>query len=140
MGTLARRLGFTQVSLSSEVMPMVRAVPRGYTVCADAYLTPKIHQYLKGFTSGFKDCLKVCCMVFLLVSVLIKCCHKGINDVTSVTTILPFFRMWTSCSCSPMEVLLPWSSSVVHEPFSQALQEVWWDTLSPLTGRWKRSL
>lgn len=39
---------------------MVRAVPRGYTVCADAYLTPKIHQYLKGFTSGFKDGLKVC--------------------------------------------------------------------------------
>lgn len=59
MGALARRLGFTQVSLSSEVMPMVRAVPRGYTVCADAYLTPKIHQYLEGFTSGFKGGLKV---------------------------------------------------------------------------------
>lgn len=59
VGDLARRLGFTQVSLSSEVMPMVRAVPRGYTVCADAYLTPKIHQYLKGFTSGFKGGLKV---------------------------------------------------------------------------------
>uniref|UniRef100_A0A3Q3T0X5 5-oxoprolinase, ATP-hydrolysing n=1 Tax=Mastacembelus armatus TaxID=205130 RepID=A0A3Q3T0X5_9TELE len=55
VGALARRLGFIQVSLSSEVMPMVRAVPRGYTVCADAYLTPKIHQYLKGFTAGFKD-------------------------------------------------------------------------------------
>lgn len=39
---------------------MVRAVPRGYTVCADAYLTPKIRQYLKGFTSGFKGGLKVC--------------------------------------------------------------------------------
>lgn len=60
VGALARRLGFTQVSLSSEVMPMVRAVPRGYTVCADAYLTPKIRQYLKGFTSGFKGGLKVC--------------------------------------------------------------------------------
>lgn len=59
VGALARRLGFTQVSLSSEVMPMVRAVPRGYTVCADAYLTPKIRQYLKGFTSGFKGGLKV---------------------------------------------------------------------------------
>lgn len=59
VGELARRLGFSQVSLSSEVMPMVRAVPRGYTVCADAYLTPKIRQYLQGFTSGFKDGLKV---------------------------------------------------------------------------------
>lgn len=60
VGSLARRLGFTQVSLSSEVMPMVRAVPRGYTVCADAYLTPKIHHYLRGFISGFKGNLKVC--------------------------------------------------------------------------------
>lgn len=59
MGALARDLGFNQVSLSSEVMPMVRAVPRGYTVCADAYLTPKIRQYLKGFTSGFEGGLKV---------------------------------------------------------------------------------
>ena len=31
MGEIARELGFTQVSLSSEVMPMVRIVPRGYT-------------------------------------------------------------------------------------------------------------
>lgn len=60
VGALARQLGFSQVSLSSEVMPMVRAVPRGYTVCADAYLTPKIRQYLQGFTSGFRDGLKVC--------------------------------------------------------------------------------
>uniref|UniRef100_A0A673B8F0 5-oxoprolinase, ATP-hydrolysing n=1 Tax=Sphaeramia orbicularis TaxID=375764 RepID=A0A673B8F0_9TELE len=65
VGSLARRLGFTQVSLSSEVMPMVRAVPRGYTVCADAYLTPKIHQYLKGFTSGFKDSLKDVDVLFM---------------------------------------------------------------------------
>uniref|UniRef100_A0AAX7SRL5 5-oxoprolinase, ATP-hydrolysing n=1 Tax=Astatotilapia calliptera TaxID=8154 RepID=A0AAX7SRL5_ASTCA len=65
VGSLARRLGFSQVSLSSEVMPMVRAVPRGYTVCADAYLTPKIHQYLKGFTSGFKDGLKDVDVLFM---------------------------------------------------------------------------
>uniref|UniRef100_A0A3Q3J6W6 5-oxoprolinase, ATP-hydrolysing n=1 Tax=Monopterus albus TaxID=43700 RepID=A0A3Q3J6W6_MONAL len=65
VGALARRLGFTQVSLSSEVMPMVRVVPRGYTVCADAYLTPKIHQYLKGFTSSFKDGLKDVDVLFM---------------------------------------------------------------------------
>lgn len=70
VGALARRLGFSQVSLSSEVMPMVRAVPRGYTVCADAYLTPKIHQYLKGFTSGFQGGLKVSLFViFIEVSI-----------------------------------------------------------------------
>ncbi|XP_072524072.1 5-oxoprolinase [Salminus brasiliensis] len=65
VGALARRLGFTQVSLSSEVMPMIRAVPRGYTVCADAYLTPKIHQYLSGFTAGFKGGLKDVDVLFM---------------------------------------------------------------------------
>ncbi|KAK5603961.1 hypothetical protein CRENBAI_025397 [Crenichthys baileyi] len=65
VGSLARRLGFTQVSLSSEVMPMVRAVPRGYTVCADAYLTPKIHQYLKGFSAGFEGGLKDVDVLFM---------------------------------------------------------------------------
>ncbi|XP_020364474.2 5-oxoprolinase isoform X1 [Oncorhynchus kisutch] len=65
VGSLARRLGFTQVSLSSEVMPMVRAVPRGYTVCADAYLTPKIRQYLKGFTSGFRGGLEGVSVLFM---------------------------------------------------------------------------
>ena len=34
--------GRAQVSLSSELMPMVKAVPRGLTACADAYLTPAI--------------------------------------------------------------------------------------------------
>ncbi|XP_031440117.1 5-oxoprolinase [Clupea harengus] len=65
VGSLARKLGFTQVSLSSEVMPMIRAVPRGYTVCADAYLTPKIRQYLRGFTSGFRGGLKDVDVLFM---------------------------------------------------------------------------
>ncbi|KAK9965359.1 hypothetical protein ABG768_004455 [Culter alburnus] len=65
VGSLAKRLGFTQVSLSSEVMPMVRAVPRGYTVCTDAYLTPKIHLYLTEFTAGFKGGLKGVDVLFM---------------------------------------------------------------------------
>ena len=31
VGQLARDMGFTHVSLSSQVMPMIRAVPRGFT-------------------------------------------------------------------------------------------------------------
>ena len=31
IGELAREMGFSHVSLSSQVMPMVRMVPRGYT-------------------------------------------------------------------------------------------------------------
>ena len=55
VGRLARDLGFTHVSLSSQVMPMVRIVPRGFTASADAYLTPCIKKYLSGFSSGFKN-------------------------------------------------------------------------------------
>ncbi len=45
VGALAKSMGFTQISLSSEVMPMVKMVPRGYTAAADAYLTPHIMKY-----------------------------------------------------------------------------------------------
>lgn len=49
VGELAKLVGFTQVSLSHEIMPMARIVPRGFTACADAYLTPHIKQYLQVF-------------------------------------------------------------------------------------------
>ncbi|CAJ0926300.1 unnamed protein product, partial [Mesorhabditis belari] len=39
---LAKAIGFKNISLSHKAMPMIKAVPRGFTVCADAYLTPKI--------------------------------------------------------------------------------------------------
>jgi 5-oxoprolinase (ATP-hydrolysing) len=51
--TIAKELGFEQISLSSEVMPMVRMVPRGCTTCVDAYLTPVIKRYLSSFSAGF---------------------------------------------------------------------------------------
>uniref|UniRef100_A0A1I7TQH1 5-oxoprolinase n=1 Tax=Caenorhabditis tropicalis TaxID=1561998 RepID=A0A1I7TQH1_9PELO len=54
-GAIAKRFGFDYVSLSHEVMPMIKVVPRGFTVCADAYLTPKIMEYLEGFERGFND-------------------------------------------------------------------------------------
>lgn len=65
VGELARELGFSQISLSHEVMPMTRIVPRGFTTCADAYLTPHIKQYLQGFSSGFKDNLKGVNVLFM---------------------------------------------------------------------------
>ncbi|KAG8431578.1 hypothetical protein GDO86_018122 [Hymenochirus boettgeri] len=65
IGQLARSLGFKHVSLSSEVMPMVRIVPRGFTACADAYLTPCIQRYLDGFCRGFKDKLKDMQVLFM---------------------------------------------------------------------------
>ncbi|XP_078086332.1 5-oxoprolinase isoform X2 [Mustelus asterias] len=46
-------------------MPMVRAVPRGYTACADAYLTPCIKKYLSNFCAGFQDSLKDVRVLFM---------------------------------------------------------------------------
>lgn len=57
--------GFGHISLSHEVMPMVRIVPRGFTACADAYLTPHVKRYVQGFSSGFKDNLKGCRVLFM---------------------------------------------------------------------------
>lgn len=55
---VAKELGFEHISLSSEIMPMIRIVPRGHTASVDAYLTPSIHKYVQGFAAGFKDNLK----------------------------------------------------------------------------------
>jgi 5-oxoprolinase (ATP-hydrolysing) len=56
VGEIAKSMNcFSEISLSHEVMSMVKLVPRGHTACAAAYLTPKITEYLAGFTRGFDD-------------------------------------------------------------------------------------
>lgn len=54
VGRLAHKLGFLHVSLSHELMPMIKLVPRATSACADAYLTPAIKKYISGFQAGFK--------------------------------------------------------------------------------------
>lgn len=54
IGRIAEELKFSQISLSSHIMPMIKLVPRGLTVTADAYLTPCIKKYIEGFKEGFK--------------------------------------------------------------------------------------
>ena len=46
-------------------MSMIRMVPRGFTASADAYLTPHIKEYLKGFSSGFSNKLKGSNVLFM---------------------------------------------------------------------------
>ncbi|KAJ3558242.1 hypothetical protein NM688_g1038 [Phlebia brevispora] len=58
IGRLARKIGFTQVSESSQLLPMIKMVPRGVSSTADAYLTPILRSYLDGFFSGFDEKLK----------------------------------------------------------------------------------
>ncbi|KAL2386571.1 5-oxoprolinase (ATP-hydrolysing) [Blastomyces gilchristii SLH14081] len=54
IGRLARQTGFDHISLSHELMPMIKLVPRATSACADAYLTPTIRKYISGFQSGFE--------------------------------------------------------------------------------------
>ncbi|KAK3717959.1 hypothetical protein LTR37_005385 [Vermiconidia calcicola] len=54
VGKIARDIGFDHVSLSHELMPMIKLVPRATSACADAYLTPAIRKYIDGFQAGFE--------------------------------------------------------------------------------------
>jgi 5-oxoprolinase (ATP-hydrolysing) len=54
VGEVAREIGFQHISLSHELMPMIKLVSRATSVCADAYLTPAIKRYIAGFQQGFE--------------------------------------------------------------------------------------
>lgn len=43
---IARDCGFENVSVSHEIAPLIRIVPRGDTTAADAYLTPTLQRYV----------------------------------------------------------------------------------------------
>ncbi|KAJ5716328.1 hypothetical protein N7493_008239 [Penicillium malachiteum] len=55
---IAKEIGFTQISLSSQLLPMIKMTSRGASATADAYLTPVIQRYIEGFRAGFKDGLR----------------------------------------------------------------------------------
>jgi 5-oxoprolinase (ATP-hydrolysing) len=46
IGDIARRIGFTQVSLSHQTSPLMKLVPRGDTTVTDAYLSPILDRYV----------------------------------------------------------------------------------------------
>jgi len=43
---IAQEVGFTQISISSKVSPMMKLVPRGDTTVVDAYLSPILRRYV----------------------------------------------------------------------------------------------
>ncbi|KAJ1955068.1 hypothetical protein EC988_002085, partial [Linderina pennispora] len=53
VGRIAKELGFTHITLSSSLVPMIKIVPRAHSATADAYLTPGIRRYVDGFAGGF---------------------------------------------------------------------------------------
>ncbi|MGW2248719.1 hydantoinase B/oxoprolinase family protein [Kitasatospora sp. NPDC001660] len=55
IGRLAGQLGFAQVSLSSEVSPLMKLVPRGDTTVVDAYLSPGLRRYVHRVADELAD-------------------------------------------------------------------------------------
>ena len=50
---IAREVGFTQVSVSHEVSPLMKMVSRGDTTVVDAYLTPILRRYVDRVAAAF---------------------------------------------------------------------------------------
>ncbi|WP_217906706.1 hydantoinase B/oxoprolinase family protein [Qipengyuania atrilutea] len=55
LAAIAREIGFAQVSVSHEVAPLIRLVPRGDTTVVDAYLSPVLKRYTDGLAAGLPE-------------------------------------------------------------------------------------
>ena len=51
IGKIARKIGFSQVSISHEISPLIKLVGRGDTTVVDAYLTPILRRYVERVAS-----------------------------------------------------------------------------------------
>lgn len=55
LAELARAAGFTQVSVSHEVAPLIKLIGRGDTTLVDAYLSPVLRRYVDQFTAALGE-------------------------------------------------------------------------------------
>lgn len=55
LAEMARSIGFTQVSVSHEVAPLIKLIGRGDTTVVDAYLSPVIGAYVDRFTHALGE-------------------------------------------------------------------------------------
>lgn len=55
VAALAREIGFTQISVSHEVSPLMKLIPRGDTSVVDAYLSPVLHRYVQQIEHTLSD-------------------------------------------------------------------------------------
>ncbi|CAH6723255.1 5-oxoprolinase [[Candida] jaroonii] len=51
---IAEEVGFSNISVSHELIPMISAIPRSQSTVVDAYLTPIVKEYINNFLSGLK--------------------------------------------------------------------------------------
>ncbi|HEX4800196.1 MAG TPA: hydantoinase/oxoprolinase N-terminal domain-containing protein, partial [Sphingomicrobium sp.] len=52
LAEIGRELGFTQVSVSNEVAPLIKLIGRGDTTVVDAYLSPVLRRYVERVAAG----------------------------------------------------------------------------------------
>jgi 5-oxoprolinase (ATP-hydrolysing) len=55
LAEITRELGFTQVSVSHEVAPLIKLVGRGDTTVVDAYLSPVLRRYVDRVAAGLPE-------------------------------------------------------------------------------------
>jgi 5-oxoprolinase (ATP-hydrolysing) len=51
VGAIAKEIGFTQISISHQVSPLIKLVSRGDTTVVDAYLSPILRRYVEQIAS-----------------------------------------------------------------------------------------
>lgn len=71
-GDIARAIGFTQISLSHEVSPLIKYVRRGDTTVVDAYLSPILRRYVDKVAKQMPD-----------VTLQFMQSHGGLTDAAS---------------------------------------------------------
>ncbi|NWG53346.1 MAG: hydantoinase B/oxoprolinase family protein [Hydrogenophilaceae bacterium] len=54
LAELARAVGFSQVSVSSEISGLIKFIPRADTTVADAYLSPVLRRYVDGVAAALE--------------------------------------------------------------------------------------
>jgi len=54
LAAIARDLGFTQISVSHEVAPLIKLIGRGDTTVVDAYLSPVLRRYVDRVGAGLE--------------------------------------------------------------------------------------
>lgn len=116
IGKLAQDMGcFSEISMSSKVMPMVKLVNRGHTACAAAYLTPKITTYLDSFRKGFDENLDKVMLNFMKSDGGLS----PVNDFSGEKAIL-------SGKSNGWEILISFSSVNLANFFSNTCRSCRW--------------
>lgn len=52
---IAQKIGFTQISISHQISPLIKLISRGYTTVVDAYLSPILRRYVNQLSAQLPD-------------------------------------------------------------------------------------